>query len=181
MDNFRILAVVKFNNGEALVLDRKLELVYTKYGNKTIVGTDGIFYQCYYHDCRGGMNAFAGREFDLTMEDGEIVHCNGQWWSGITKEAQEIIGEEIVWPIVESLSELSKCYVFCGYTANKDKYKALRRTYTGTVFECNEFRDIFIRDVQKKPYELYSQVRDDRDFRIKRFKRLVARLKDKQR
>ena len=73
MDNFRILAVVKFNNGEALVLDRKLELVYTKYGNKTIVGTDGIFYQCYYHDCRGGMNAFAGREFDLTMEDGEIV------------------------------------------------------------------------------------------------------------
>ena len=39
-----IIAVVKFNKGEAFVFDEIPNLVYTKYGNDTIIGKSGPFY-----------------------------------------------------------------------------------------------------------------------------------------
>ena len=75
----KIIAVVKFNSKEAFVLRRRPLLKYNRYGN-VIIGTDGLFFTCYYYSPPSErFQAFAGRKFDLTMEDGEVIHCNGQW------------------------------------------------------------------------------------------------------
>lgn len=136
----KIIAVVTFNQGEAFVLDTDPDFKYTKYGNDTIIGTDGIFYQFYkYERCYPNWEAFGGRKFDLPLTNGEVEHCYGQWWDGISKTAIDILGindtdKKIVSATAQDIGNLKKCYVFIGYRGLSDKIKELRKTYTGIVY-----------------------------------------------
>lgn len=87
----RIIAAVNFNQGRAFVFDELPEFVFTKY-KTCIIGRAGPFYEIYTYEAPTKYSkAFAGRKFTLTMHDGEEVHCEGQWWSGINAEVRTII------------------------------------------------------------------------------------------
>ena len=138
----KILAVVKFNDGEAFVLEKTPDLKYTKYDNKTIVGTDGCFLDCYYYERPikpinpnwSGWQAFGGRKFDLELTDGTVEHCYGQWWSGVSEKAREVINDDIVSITACSIDKLKKCYVFNGYEGMKKGMEKLRSKYKGYVY-----------------------------------------------
>ncbi len=138
-----ILAMTKFNSGEAMVLKNPINLTYYKFGNNTIIGTDGLFIQTYKYEAPSErFRAFGGREFELTMHDGEVVKCNGQWWDGITQTAIDLIDDEIVHVTANSVDDLSNCYVFYGYRALKSSYEKLRDQYDGFVYEYHDYSHI---------------------------------------
>lgn len=138
----KILAVVKFNHGEAFVLDRKPDLKYMRRGS-TIVGSDGVFLKCYYYDSPSPRwQAFGGREFDIKLVDGTVVKCYGQWWSGVTDIARDMAGDEIVHVTACNVDELRGCYVFVGYEGVKTEIEKLRAAYDGSVFGYWEYENI---------------------------------------
>ncbi len=143
-----IIAVVKFNDREALVLKEEPKLIYTKYGNDTIIGTDGIFYNFYYREePNGSWTAFAGRKFELELDNGETEKCYGQWWDGVTRRATEILGindtdNRVVYATACCVENLKKCYVFQGYKGLSKKIDELRKTYTGKVYDYWEYEKI---------------------------------------
>jgi hypothetical protein len=143
-----IIAVVKFNDGEALVLKEKPKLIYTKYGNDTIIGTDGVFYQFYgYERPNGSYKAFAGREFELELNDGTKEICNGQWWDMVTKKAVDVLGinetyNQVVYATTRSIDDLKKCYVFQSYKGLRKSIEEFRKTYTGKVYDYWEYEKL---------------------------------------
>jgi hypothetical protein len=145
---YKVMAVVKFNDGEALVLDKKPELKY-QLSNGCITGTDGVFADClYYEKPFGRFKAFAGREFEITLQDGSVVKCNGQYWDGLQPGHIKALGFSPSRATINSLDNLKKCYVFAGYYANIEMFNKLRSTYDGKVWEYNEY-DEYLREQQK--------------------------------
>ena len=143
----KIIAVVSDGKQDKLVLERIPSLVYRKKG-RSIVGTDGVFIEALYHsEPVKGFEAFGGHEFELTMEDGEVVKCSGQWWSGVTKEMVEdgLIDKDrsIVQLGISTLEmfERYKGYLAVGTTAYADALEKLRQTYGGPVYTIKEFED----------------------------------------
>ena len=142
----KILAVVKFNDGEAYVLRDEVKLEYQKY-NGIIIGTDGYFLKCYYerppippsNKNWSGWQAFGGRRFDIHLIDGSIEHCYGQWWDGIGNNCMNIIGDEIVNIVAENIDNLKNCYVFRGYQGIKKNIEKLRKAYTGEIYDYWEY------------------------------------------
>ena len=131
----KILAVVKFNEGEALVLDRKPELTYRSDGWH-ITGTDGLFCACYFYETPyPNWRAFAGRQFEITLEDGTVVKCSGQFWDGVKEEHRKQLGGEPIRVTAASVDELKKCFVFYGYYAIPSAYAKLRKTYKGPIYD----------------------------------------------
>src|SRR5260221_3119339 len=130
-----VLAIVKFNSGVALVLDEDPKLVYNKY-DYTIVGTDGCFCEgLFYERPSENWQAFAGRKFDIQLENGEVEHCTGQWWRGLSTKAISILGETPISVTARSLSALKECYVFCGYWAIKSEYNKLIAAYDAPIYD----------------------------------------------
>ena len=119
----QILDIVKFNNSIALVVDDIPTLTYEKRG-KYLIGSDnnGILFDCLYYMRDSMFKAFAGREFDLQMKDGSIIRCDGQYWSGKTKECGEELGIELCDVTLQSKQKLQDCYVFTRFSVNKEKY-----------------------------------------------------------
>jgi len=139
-----LIAVVKFNQGEAFVLSDKVEFKYQQHGN-LIIGIDDseTFLDLYvYERPTPSFKAFGGHEFDIQLENGEVIHCNGQWWSGGIKQAEHILGKEITNVTYKSQQELKDCYVFTGCCAIKEKLEALRETYDGVVYEYREYEQL---------------------------------------
>lgn len=157
----KIIAVVKFNNGEAFVLDKIPEPIHIKYGSDTIIGKRGCFYTCYgYEECSGGWEAFAGREFDLNLSDGTVEHCYGQWWDMVTGRAKkelEINNEDkvLVNVTANDIDELTECYVYYGFRAIASEVVELRKQYTGKVYGCREYEDEVIKPIRKKAKDEY--------------------------
>lgn len=136
---YKVLAVVKVNDTEALVLDR---LPAFKYGlsNGCITGKDGLFADCLYYEAPfGRFKAFAGREFKIKLEDGSIIECNGQYWDGVKKDHIEVLGFVPSRVTINSLDSLKKCFVFTGTYANPELFQKLRNTYDGKVWEYWEY------------------------------------------
>ncbi|UNY48724.1 hypothetical protein P9294_gp009 [Bacillus phage FADO] len=139
-----LLALVKFNDNVALVMKEKIKLTYNRY-NDAIIGRDetGVFFDClYYERPIGKWKAFAGREFDIELENGEIVHCNGQWWSGLNDTAREIINQDLASVTAKDIESLKKCYVFNGFTGLKTEYQKLIDSYDGKIYGYREYEDI---------------------------------------
>lgn len=136
----KIIAIVKFNDGEAYVMRDPIKLTYKQYGN-TIIGTDGVFISCLYHESPSGRwQAFAGREFDITLENGDVIKCKGQWWSGVSKKAIEIIGRPFVYNVIACyVGALKACYVYNGYCAIEDELNKLRAEYKGVKYEYYDY------------------------------------------
>jgi hypothetical protein len=150
----KILAVVKFNSGEALVLDKLPNLKYTKLDNRTILGRDGLFYQSYYHELPvGRFKAFAGREFDLHLTDGTVEHCHGQWWDGLTDTSKKAIGDKIIHVTANSIDNLKDCYVFYRYTSTKELYEKFRKNYKGKIYGYWEYDKKLKHEKNKNRYK----------------------------
>lgn len=136
---YKVLAVVKFNDNEALVLDKLPELKY-QLSNRCITGTDGLFAKCLYYEAPfGRFKAFAGCEFEINLADGSVVKCNGQYWDGIMNEHIKVLGFNPGRITVNSIDALKTCYVFTGYYANLELINQLRTAYDGKVWEYREY------------------------------------------
>lgn len=142
----KILAVVKFNHGEAIVLDEMPEMIYTKHDQITIVGKAGPFHVTYGKNHEAGLKAFAGRKFELPLNDGTIEYCSGQWWDAMTAKAKSVLlqndADEIVSVTANTADSLKKCYVYYGYKSVRSEYEKLRSEYTGPVYEYHEYEKI---------------------------------------
>lgn len=134
---YKILAIVKFNQGEALILDKPVEIKYEKDGD-LLYGTcqHGVFTNSYVYDRPSkGWEAFGGREFDIPMVDGSVIEASGQWWCGGQSEFSEKIGANLIFVTANSVENLKRCYVYFDYSAIESKYKKLRETYSGEVLD----------------------------------------------
>ena len=80
----KVIAVVDCGDWYGLVIDEKPEKVSTMYGNDTIISvTANMFYDfLYYERPHPKYKAFAGRKFEIKLDDGRIIKCNGQWCDG---------------------------------------------------------------------------------------------------
>lgn len=126
MDAFSVVAVVEMNNGEALVLNRPIRMLYEQVGDD-LIGRDGPFVDfLMYARGSGRFVAFAGRELELRMSDGTTRVVKDHWWHSVPPGSVSIP--------VSSEAELSKCYVFCGASVAPADLHELRSAYTGEVF-----------------------------------------------
>lgn len=164
--SFKILAKVKFNDGIAIVIDKYPELVYQRIGSGVIYGTDGVFYSCYRHEIpHGRFKAFAGREFTLTMQDGEKVLCNGQWWDAGRDIVEEHLNIKLCSATIETAERLKKCYVFTGISADSNKMDALLSDYA---------------NLPVYPYYDYEKILKYDDMRLDFYRRLMRIEKAKK-
>jgi hypothetical protein len=146
---YKVLAVVKFNDSEALVLDKLPKLNY-QLSNGCITGTDGVFADCLYYEAPfGRFKAFAGREFEINLQDGTVIKCNGQYWDGIKPEHIKVLGFTPARVTINSYDQLKKCYVFMGAYASPDLFTQLRNTYDGKVWDYWEY-DEYLREQKKE-------------------------------
>lgn len=137
----KVVALVDFEDRAGLVLDKKPVFTYTRHDD-VIIGIDksGVFVSCYSHlQPKGSMKAFGGREFDITLDTGEVIHCNGQWWDGGYRTASKILGEKFVSTAVSTKQDLYDCYVFTGYQAIANKVKDLVAEYNGDMYPYDDY------------------------------------------
>lgn len=139
----KILAIVKFNDRHAYVLDRKPEFVYQRLGDNVLFAQDGFFVNTFIYDRPSkNMKAFAGREFDLPMIDGSVTKCNGQWWAGGIHEAEKKLGVKLVHCTSEDIESLRNCYVFTGCSAIEDELLRAVGEYQGPIYEYWEYGNL---------------------------------------
>ncbi len=164
----KIIAKTTFNARIAVVLDKRPELVYQKRG-VYIWGTDGIFYQCYKNEGMGRTwKAFAGREFTITLEGGEVIECKGQWWDAGQREVEKILGITLGCATVGTIESLKRCYVYAGYTVDVQKYRNLLEKYSHLPVIDNRDYEKIIR---------YDDMRSDYIHRIVKLERANKNLK----
>lgn len=154
----KIKALVKMNDGIAVVLEEPSIKKNYKVGS-SIVSTDGLLGSCLYYDRPSpGFFAFAGRKFDVLLENGEVINCYGQYWDGITKEAKSMLGEDLIRVTAQDIATLTACYVFCGHVASRKAWDEFLSTYNGKVYGYWEYEALI---KGKKPW-----INDAVDFRI---------------
>ncbi len=141
----KIIAIVKSKDGsEFFVLDEPVKLEYIQLDDSTIVGMAEPFLSFYKKEYDRHAKAFAGREFDLTMIDGTIVHCNGQWWSALTNCAVEEMRldtdrRKVIQVAASTIDQLRNCYVFVGYSTLVEDWEKFRAKYDGPVYDYYEY------------------------------------------
>ena len=126
----KVLAVVDTGKRVFYSLDEEPEMLYEKQGN-LLIGNDtsGIFYDVLIYEGSGPTwKAFGGREFDLPMKDGSTTHCSGQYWSGGTEKAEELLGIQLGGIAAEDISKLVECYGYCSYLVDTEKFLSLIET-----------------------------------------------------
>ncbi|QMV32833.1 hypothetical protein F1_00034 [Ralstonia phage Heva] len=140
-----VVAVVSVNDGEALVLNRPLNLVYERHGND-YVGVDGPFRDALYYQRACSMfRAFAGRELSLPMKDGTIQKVKDHWWQGGIKGYASVVASDV--------ESLKRCYVFSGgLCAAPDELAALRATYTGCVYPYLDYEKVVKYDDTRREF-----------------------------
>jgi len=162
-EEFKVVAVVKFNDGEALVLDRPIKFVYEEVG-RDYVGSDGPFRDFLGYGTMGGGKAFAGRTLHLTMADGSTRDIKDNWWSTYAKGYDSVV--------VGNVEALKKCYVFGSAHMKPEDYATLRATYTGGVFDYWDYEKILKHEYWVNLYIKESEkVRALKDKERKRVKR----------
>lgn len=147
MSDIKIEAVVEFNDGEALVINRKPKYLFEKIG-KDLVGRDGPFARTYkYEVVNCGPKAFGGAVFDIPMRDGtylegdtwvdykdDTIRANGQYWASGLKGFSSIT--------YSTRKDLMNCYVFTGGMAEPDAVAELRAVYTGCVYPYRDYERV---------------------------------------
>lgn len=101
-----------------VVVDRKPEYIYRRVGIQLIAEDSGFFQLRYIHGPVPG-DAFGGAKFDMQLEGGEVLHCEGQVWDGtpwphMMRGKEPVNLEPMISIGVATLDELRKCYVFMG-------------------------------------------------------------------
>ena len=127
----KILDIVKFNDGIALVVDEIPDLTYERKGS-LLIGSDdsNLLFDCLYFQMpRGNEKAFAGRKFELPLKDGGTICCDGKWWQGREAECAKELGIELCHITIRTLDFLKDCYVFGGLSVNKNVYMQMLRDF----------------------------------------------------
>lgn len=164
----KIIAKTTFNDGIAIVLEKRPELVYQKQGIY-MWGTDGLFYSCYKNEGMGRTwKAFAGRKFTITLEGGETVECKGQWWDAGQRQVEKILGITLGGATVGNIESLKRCYVYSGYSVDVEKYRELLEKYSHLPIIDNRDYEKIIR---------YDDMRHDYIHRIVKLERANKNLK----
>jgi hypothetical protein len=123
---FKIEAVVKFNDGEAYVLNRRPVFVY-EFQGRDLIGRDGPFVDVLRYEAPAGrFKAFAGRKFGIPMKDGSVTQATGQYWAA----SQEGL-VDATW---QTKAKLLKCYVFTGSSVCPEVIAEMRAEYTGDIY-----------------------------------------------
>lgn len=108
------------NTNYYVVLDRYPEFKFKRIQKGYLLAEDNGVFQAYkYGAPSGSFKAFAGRKFNINMEDGSIVEAWGQWWD------TGVIGiyEELTQVGYSTIDRLKKCYVFTGGTMRLSEIK----------------------------------------------------------
>jgi hypothetical protein len=176
-EDIKIIAIVKFNDGEAYVINRKPKYIYTKEfikGNRLLYAVDGPFISCLKYDPPSpGFVAFAGRKFDLPLIGGGVEKCRGQWWDGGIGILAGAMGTEINHVTLGTIEKLKRCYVFYGTCMEKKAMDKMRSEYKGQVYNYREYEKII----------KYDDMRSDfwkREDKLKRDKKnLIKEIKKK--
>ena len=144
IEDFKVVSVVKFNDGEALVLNRPIEFVYDidPKDGKSFIGVDGPFRDFLGYSCGCGMKAFAGRELTLKMADGSTKKIKDYWWQTCKKGYTDIT--------VKDVEGLKRCYVFHGASITLEDLEILRVTYTGQTYAYYDYEKIIKYDSERK-------------------------------
>lgn len=162
-----VVAVVQFNKGEALVLNRPLQFVYERRG-MDYIGQDGPFKRLLgYSRGSGRFVAFAGATVSVRMADGTIHHLKDHWWSGHEPGS--------VHATYGDVDSLKKCYVYGGACIMPDDYAALRESYAGCVYPYWDYEKVIKYDDQRR--SLLNRVFHEE----RRRKALTAAIKAKHR
>lgn len=119
-----------------VVVSRPLEYVYSRstnerqhyrYGpiaSERFTGKDGAFYD-FLAGTKAKGDAFAGRTFDIKIDDGSTFHCNGDVWS-----VAQPPGFDTAQVGVASQEQLNHCYVFFGGNIERSVLEAWLATNT---------------------------------------------------
>ena len=166
IEELKVVAVVKINSGEALVLNRPLNFIYEEIG-RDLIGSDGPFKRpLLYSPASEAFKAFAGSEMKLNMLDGSQRVVKDHWWSGCLPGHQSVTACD--------LASLKKCYVFFGGMAiTAGDFQALRESYTGCVYPYWDYEKVIKYDDFRR--DLYSRLSHERG----RVKSLIAEVKKK--
>lgn len=137
----KIEAIVKTSDSLCFVINRPINLLYTKIDRETIIGYDeGVlsFYRKETYSSK--LKAFGGRKFKLQLTDGSIEECFGQWWDGMSESAKELYNSNnICYFPSATKDELKECYVYIGYRCEKKWLEKLISEYKGKIYEYWEY------------------------------------------
>lgn len=167
----KIDALVKFNSGVAMVLNRKPNYKYQRDGN-ILWAKDGPFYDCYgYGSPSGTWKAFAGRKFELPMIDGSVTKCNGQWWDKDLDVLSEKLNLDLGSVTIGTVSNLKSCYVFSGTSGNKPEIEALAEAYEGVIYPYWDYEKVIkFDDLRKSAWANKSKLERAKKALIKKVK-----------
>ncbi len=159
----KVIAVVQFNKGEALVLNRPVNFTYEQVGND-FIGTDGpVTRSLFYSRASSAFQAFAGREITLNMKDGSQKKIKDHWWAGTPEGRIDVI--------LGDIESLKKCYVFYPGEMTAEDYKALRESYAGCVYPYWDYEKVIKYDDVRM--DLYRRLWHEE----KRVKSLIREVK----
>jgi len=151
----KVIELVKMNKGLALVFDEKIDFVYTKIDDNTIIGECGGLYNCYMKNIWDRDKAFGGSKFDIKLSDGTIEHCDGQWWNAMSQSAKILIGEYIH-VAFRSIEDLVNCYVYTGGVMDKRIYDDIMSRFEGyKIYEYNEYEELVIEPIREDDRNKY--------------------------
>lgn len=169
----KILEIVKFNDHYAYVVDEDTPLVYHEetvpdkvYGKRfMLVGENSIGRMSFltFQRHSGRFKAFAGREFQVQMEDGTVRTLKDDWWDGGSSEWAQAHGVRICGLTYRTLDHLVDCCVFCGSYARADKLQALLDEFKSghpdyTPWEYNDWHD-HCREIKEATYDICPKCR----------------------
>lgn len=141
-EKIRIEAIVQHKSDwgtyNYYVLNRPLQMAYTKIDPDSIIGEDeGVLL---FYEKLGGKDAFGGREFTLNLTDGSVENCSGQWWDFRSESARLLYPDEAICNFAHSTKDdLNKCYVFYGAKCEKQWLDNLVSEYQGKIYEYWEY------------------------------------------
>lgn len=145
-EKIKIEAIVSSGGQVFYVINRPLQMSYTKIDHETIIGEDEGALRFYKRDNMTlpfGETAFGGHKFTLQLTDGSVEECHGQWWDDMSKSARELFKDTRLCHFVHGTKEeLKKCYVFCGCVCEMVWLEKLLSEYKGDVFEYWEYEKI---------------------------------------
>ena len=95
MGKLEILDIIdhrnKYSTQRFVVLNRSPNFVYECKDTWLIAEDSGFFNFYYYERPSGSFFAFAGRKFDIKMQDGSIEKAYGQWWDGVPEDYRGLV------------------------------------------------------------------------------------------
>lgn len=168
----KIIEIVKFNDGYAYVLDENPTMVYHEemvkdkvFGvQRMLIGQNEAGMMDFLtHHYYGNMKAFAGREFEIQMEDGSKRIIKDVWWDEGATRWQDANGIKLVDFTHKTFDDLVDCCVFVGGTARKDVLEKLLDDFEKEhpnykVWDYYEFHD-YCRKVKEETYVVCPKCR----------------------